>query len=47
MEAPELRARAEDDAEIHVPLWRYALTVAIIIALAAAIYVLVTKGLAR
>jgi protein phosphatase len=38
---------AEDGDKIHVPLWRYALTVAIIVVLAAAIYVLVTKGLAR
>jgi protein phosphatase len=39
--------QADDHEEIHVPLWRYALTVAIIVALAALIYVLVTKGLAR
>ena len=40
--------RSRDDADrIHVPLWRYALTRARIVALAAAIYLLVTKGLAR
>jgi protein phosphatase len=47
VDTPAAEPGPQADDGIHVPLWRYALTVVIIVALAALIYVLVTKGLAR